>query len=277
MLTSTPAPENAAFRSDEHNSPKPYLSQLVDSQLEIAAMTHRGGRKENQDRYLVDTEHDLLMVADGVGGLRQGGLAAELACQSIQADVAQGLSLDRAVSRSSSAIAKEANLRGVIGGMGSTVVAVAWSGPRFRLVWVGDSSARGYWADCCYRLTRDHTEAAEWVTHGIQTEASALQPRKHVLTQALGITAAGELRPGRNEGVLRQGEWLMLASDGVTNALTADEIVAALSDAPSAETAAETLMQRTLHSQPTDNATFIIARWHGSGAEAVDLPRVYPE
>ena len=51
---------------------------MLAGQLE-AGMTHQGGRKENQDRFLIDAERQLLVVADGVGGLKEGGLAAELA------------------------------------------------------------------------------------------------------------------------------------------------------------------------------------------------------
>ena len=241
-------------------------------------MTHQGGRKENQDRFLIDPEQQLFIVADGVGGLKEGGLAAELACQSVHADLLAGLSLERAVSRSSAAIAKEATLRGVSGGMGSTIVAVQWSGTRFQLVWVGDSSARSYWSNCCHRLTRDHSEAAEWATQGIHTDSTAMgQPRKHVLTQALGVTTMGELRLGRNEGVLRHGEWLMLASDGVTNTLSPEDIVSCLDEAISLNAAAQSVMARTLESRPTDNVTLILARWLGPEGDVADLPRVYPD
>ena len=257
---------------------QPFHTQMLAGQLEVAGMTHQGGRKENQDRFLIDPEQQLLIVADGVGGLKEGGLAAALACQAVHADLLAGLPLERAVSRSSAAIAKEATLRGVIGGMGSTIVAVQWSEMRFQLVWVGDSSARSYWSDCCHRLTRDHSEAAEWATQGIHTESTAMaQPRKHVLTQALGVTTMGELRLGRNEGVLRHGEWLMLASDGVTNTLSPEEIASCLDDAASVNAAAQSVMERTLEARPTDNATLILARWLGPEGDVADLPRVYPD
>ena len=81
---------------------------MLSSKLDVAAMTHRGGRQENQDRFLVDSAHHLLLVADGVGGLKEGGLAAELACQSTHSNLLAGLPLESAVSGSSAAIAKEA-------------------------------------------------------------------------------------------------------------------------------------------------------------------------
>lgn len=226
----------------------------------------------------MDPAHHLLLVADGVGGLKEGGLAAELACQSTHSDLLAGLPLERAVSGSSAAIAKEARLRAVTGGMGSTIVAAQWSGSRFQLVWVGDSSARSYWEGCCYRLTRDHSEVAEWLSQGIQTESGVReQPRKHVLTQALGVTPVGELRLGRNQGVLRSGEWLMLASDGITNTLSAEEICSLLTVAANAKAATRKVMEATLAKRPSDNVTLILARWSGPDGDLADLPRVYPD
>lgn len=268
---------SSAYWSTEADSALPVHCDMVSAQLGVAACTHRGGRRENQDRFLIDATHNLIVVADGVGGLREGGLAAELACQTIHADVSAGLPLDRAVRRCSSVIAKEATLRGVVGGMGSTVVAMQWAGTRFQLVWVGDSSAQTYWEDCCHRLTRDHSEAAEWATQGIMTESAALgHPRKHVLTQALGVTAGNELRLGRNEGALRAGEWLLLSSDGVTNTLSVEEIASHLVGTENAEAGAQSLMASTLANQPKDNATLILGRWSGPSATPAELPRVYP-
>jgi serine/threonine protein phosphatase PrpC len=255
----------------------PVHCDMVSAQLAVLACTHRGGRPENQDRFLIDPKRNLLVVADGVGGLREGGLAAELTCKTIHSDVSAGLPLDRAVRRCSGVIAKEATLRGVVGGMGSTVVALQWQDARFQLVWVGDSSARTYWEECCHRLTRDHSEAAEWATQGILTESASLgHPRKHVLTQALGVTAGSELRLGRNEGVLRAGEWLLLSSDGVTNTLTSEEIAAQLDDTKNVEAAGRSLMESVLAGEPSDNATLVLGRWSGPSATPADLPRVYP-
>lgn len=272
-----PANPSAVQSSGVVDSDGPYHCQMLSSQLDVAAMTHRGGRQENQDRFLVDSAHHLLLVADGVGGLKEGGLAAELACQSTHSNLLSGLPLESAVSGSSAAIAKEATLRAVTGGMGSTIVAAQWSSSRFRLVWVGDSNARSYWTGCCYRLTRDHSEVSEWSSQGIHTESGASgQPRKHVLTQALGVTSAEELRLGRNEGVLRSGEWLMLASDGVTNTLSAEEICDLLTDTADAAAATRGIMEATLAKRPSDNVTLILARWSGPDGDLADLPRVYP-
>ena len=277
-MSALPANPHVAYFSGDAALDHTFHTDMVSGQLEVAGMTHQGGRKENQDRFLIDPEQQLLIVADGVGGLKEGGLAAELACQSVHVDLLAGLSLERAVSRSSAAISKEATLRGISGGMASTIVAVQWSEIRFQLVWVGDSSARSYWSDCCHRLTRDHSEVAEWASQGIHAESTAMgQPRKHVLTQALGVTTMGELRLGRNEGVLRSREWMMLASDGVTNTLSPEEIASCLDQAPSVKAAAQSVMERTLESRPTDNATLILARWLGPEGEVADLPRVYPD
>ena len=273
------------FCSGPENSQQPVVSLMAAGQLDVAALTHRGGRRENQDRFLLDADQNLIMVADGVGGLKEGGLAAEVGCKAIQADVAAGLPLDRAVSRASSAIAKEATLRGMRTQMGSTIVALQCVGARLQLVWVGDSSASAFWDGAAYRLTRDHTEAAEWITHGIHTESSVgasvgasvgTSGRRHVLTQALGVTPPAELRLGRNEGALRSGEWLVLASDGVTNVLDIDDLSVLIAGANDSASAAEAMMSAALERNPSDNATLVVAHWLGESGAVEDLPRVYP-
>jgi len=265
-----------AVLSDEHTA-APIVCRILGGDLEVAAMTHRGGRRENQDRFLMAPEQDLLIVADGVGGLRDGGLAATLACESILADVTAGLALDRAVSRASTAVAKESVTRGLSSGMGTTVVALRWRAARMELVWVGDSSARTYSDGACHHLTRDHTQVSEWTEQGILTESTASgHLNKHVLTQALGITVASELRLGRNGGALRQGEWIMLASDGVTNTLSASDISAVLDTSHDVKAATEALMRATLDRAPSDNVTMVLARWTGASGTAETMPRVYP-
>ena len=81
----------SAYLSTATEATLPIHCDMVSAQLTVSACTHRGGRRENQDRFLIDPQHNLLVVADGVGGLREGGLAAELACKTIQADVSAGL------------------------------------------------------------------------------------------------------------------------------------------------------------------------------------------
>ena len=274
-VSSTERPINPV--SSEEEATFTILSQpLAAGLLDVAAATHRGGRRENQDRYLVDADLNLMVVADGVGGLKEGGRAAELVCQSIQADVKEGLLLDDAVSRSTTVVASESEKLGVAGGMGSTVVAVLWQGARFELKWVGDSSARAYLGGAWRALTRDHSEASELVTQGILTESAAFtHPKKHVLTQALGITSSHQLRIGGNAGGLHHNEWLVLSSDGLTNALSNRDIAAVLGGANSAQAAASSLMDLALEMRPTDNVTLIAMRWLGPDSHPADAPRVY--
>ena len=224
----------------------------------------------------MDPDLNLMVVADGVGGLKEGSRAAELVCQSIQSDVKEGLLLDDAVSRSTTVVASESEKLGVARGMGSTVVVLRWQGARFELKWVGDSSARAYLGGAWRALTRDHTEASELVTQGILTESAAFtHPKKHVLTQALGITSSHQLRIGANAGGLHHNEWLVLSSDGLTNALSNRDIAAVLGGANSAQAAASSLMDLALEMRPTDNVTLIAMRWLGPDSHPADAPRVY--
>ena len=69
----------------------------------------------------------------------------------------------------------------------------------------------------------------------------------------------------------------MLASDGVTNTLSAEEICSLLTVAANAEAATRKVMEATLAKRPSDNVTLILARWSGPDGDPADLPRVYPD
>ena len=49
--------------------------------IENYVKTHIGQRDLNEDRYLVDEELGLYIVADGVGGLEKGEVASKLTLQ----------------------------------------------------------------------------------------------------------------------------------------------------------------------------------------------------
>ena len=68
----------------------------------------------------------------------------------------------------------------------------------------------------------------------------------------------------------------MLASDGVTNTLSAEEICDLLTDTADAAAATRGIMEATLAKRPSDNVTLILARWSGPDGDLADLPRVYP-
>lgn len=227
--------------------------------LNVTAISHPGMTgKNNEDRYgvsayTVDTESGtpslLAVVADGIGGHRAGEVAAEVAVETISAtiaasDASQPLQVLReAIVRAGQGINKLAEEDLNQRGMGSTC-ACAWIvDMRLYTAAVGDSRiylARG---NSILQLTTDHTWVQEAIDHGVLDPGEARShPNAHVIRRYLGSRQEVEpdvrlrLRPDEsdedaeaNQGMgLQPGDILLLCTDGLTDLVNDDEILAAL-------------------------------------------------
>lgn len=189
----------------------------------------------------------LLAVADGMGGHQAGEVASALALQTICAHVRKALA--PRPSRDEEAAAGEAAatldlshvlLEGIRAanrriyyrsrrrpewkGMGTTVTTVLIAGEEMFIGHVGDSRAYLLRGEEMAQLTVDHSLVGEMVQQGGLTEAEAMShPQRHLLTRALGVdreTPADIIR-----SPVRGGDVFVLATDGLTNLVSAEEIV----------------------------------------------------
>lgn len=230
------------------------------SHLHIAAITHPGMRgKNNEDRYAVsayqvgrrdDTPSLFGIVADGVGGHRAGEVAAEIAVEHISRRVAESDASDplntlrTAFLESSQAIYERSITADQLQGM-STTCACAWIiNDRLYIAAVGDSRIYLLREDRIQQLTTDHTWVQEAVDQGALTLEQARQhPNAHVIRRHLGSqqpsepdfrlrlrSAEKDLNAEANQGMrLHTGDRLLLCSDGLTDLVEDEEILAIFS------------------------------------------------
>jgi protein phosphatase len=115
-------------------------------------------------------------------------------------------------------------------GMGTTVVAAALDGSKLILGNVGDSRAYILQGEQCIQLTVDHSYVNELIRSGtltIETARTAdLRGMESVITRAIGV--APEVQPDFFSVDLKPGTGILLATDGLTRYLAADEIAAVL-------------------------------------------------
>src|SRR5688572_19438307 len=113
--------------------------------FESWAISHRGRVRElNEDRYLLEPELGLWVVADGMGGHDAGEVAsaeivsrvATVGIPSSHADQ-QARFVDRLSRANDEILAYSAERGGAVAG--STVVAVLTYGERYTCYWMGDS------------------------------------------------------------------------------------------------------------------------------------------
>jgi PPM family protein phosphatase len=228
--------------------------------ISVRAFGHTdvGQRSHNEDCFFVDVDAGLFAVADGVGGHQAGEIASALTCKVLERQVSRGSNLAQAIKVANvevfEAVAQELGRAG----MASTVVAAQFDGPAWKLAWVGDSRAY-LWDGQLGLLSRDHSLVESLVRTGqITLEEARRHPKKNVIDQAIGLQGEGNLRIGRNQGVLQPGQTLLLCSDGLNDVLDSDEISLILGSGGTLEDRCKLLVYSAVNGGGRDNTTVIL-------------------
>ncbi|MBP7241720.1 SpoIIE family protein phosphatase [Amaricoccus sp.] len=231
-----------------------------------AGFTHAGRRRStNEDAILTDPAGALWAVADGLGGLGHGDVAADIVIDAL-AGLPHGTDpseLEAALRSANAAIRRRARDDG-LGEMAATVVVAQIDGERAILAWAGDS--RGYLVRGGHaeRVTRDHSVVQELIDRGALSEADAeTHPQAHVVTRAVG--AGDRLDPDLREIALCAGDVLLLCSDGLTRCVADSELAATLARREPPESLARTLMIAALDRGAPDNVSVIVVRIEAAG------------
>ena len=203
----------------------------------------QGVRGNNEDFVIPgETGGRIYVLCDGMGGHGHGEVASEVVGTSVARFLEENLrsgecapellqeALDFAVERLNEADEYQDERR-----MGTTVVAVVVNEDGVLVGHVGDSR--------CYLLdesgskkfrTKDHSLVAEAVENEILTEEEAFNsPKKNVLTRSVQAGKEGRIEMtvdvlGSED--LKDGDMLLLCSDGVNDALRDTEIEAVMSE-----------------------------------------------
>lgn len=194
-------------------------------------------RAHNEDYFEVDPQHQLYVVADGMGGHSFGEVASQIAVNTIRDfierthdhDTTWPFAADSRLSRHSnllkmsvrlahekvlSAITRDPSLHG----MGTTVVGFLLEGATAAVAHVGDSRAYRWRDGRLDQLTQDHTWVHEQVMAGfLSKEQARAHPLKNVVTRALG--GESEVVVDVREIEVRPGDLYLLCSDGLTSML----------------------------------------------------------
>ncbi len=233
-----------------------------------AALTDVGLRRRvNEDRYALEADLGLYLVADGMGGHTAGQLASELAAEAvvntlrtlIDASASLTEKLRYSVSAANREILSTAEAKPELTGMGTTLVALLAGPDRIALAHVGDSRAYLVRGGRIRQLTDDHSLVAELVRRQeISERAARGHPHRHVLTRALGVRRSveadlAELTPAVDDT-------FVLCSDGLTTHVQDDEIAATVLGAAGLEGACDRLVDMANARGGEDNITVVLVR-----------------
>jgi protein phosphatase len=238
------------------------------------------GRKRtgNEDSFCLAPELGLFVVADGMGGHAAGEVASRLAVQTIQewmgkylrgeeaTQVGQPLAgcsrqanyLCSSIHLANRAIFDAAQERPEHAGMGTTLVAVLATGDCVVLAHVGDSRVYRSREDRMVQLSTDHSLVQQQVERGIISAAEAHDSQyRHLITRALGLKESVEVDVAEHD--TRAGDLWLLCSDGLSDLLEDEEMLAVMREYPDdLDKACQALVDLANYKGGDDNITVLL-------------------
>jgi serine/threonine protein phosphatase PrpC len=229
--------------------------------LRVGARSDVGRVREgNEDSYMVD--EPLYAVADGMGGHQGGEVASKLALEILgrltledSGDTAPNLA--DAVREANRAVLDKASTDPGLHGMGTTLTALVAGGNRVFLAHVGDSRAYLLRDGRMEQLTEDHTVVEGLVQEGRLTRQEAeIHPQRSILTRALGVD--GDVEVDERSQEVREGDRILLCSDGLTGMVPEQEIERVLAELEDPQRAADVLVDAANDAGGQDNITAVV-------------------
>jgi len=216
----------------------------------------------------------LLMLSDGMGGHAAGEVASATVIASLRAALQTAAPapteqrLEAAVRSANADVLAAAEVKGHHG-MGATLTAVLVERATAYIAEVGDSRAYLLRSGKLKQLTRDQSLVQMLVDQGLMAaEEAERSSRKNILLQAMGTT--DDVRAAIGQVQLRRGDRLLLCSDGISNAISHDELLEVLSVHGRPQSACAHLVQLANDRGGADNLTAMVALFDGSGLPAPD-------
>src|SRR5882672_8719375 len=247
-------------------------------------------REHNEDSFIVLTDHDLFIVADGMGGHRAGDVASRLATDTIaeffrttaSEDVTWPFHFDTSLSEvenrlltgiriANRQIFERSTKSRECRGMGTTVVGALFSPKKNRMYigHVGDSR--------CYRvrrgelrlMTRDHSLINDYLMAMPDlTEEQKSELPKNVITRALGMQDQVMVDLQADEAV--PGDVYLLCSDGLSGMIADDEILDILISTGDIGEGCRRLVARANEHGGEDNITAVLVRIDDGPSPKID-------
>jgi protein phosphatase len=235
-------------------------------------------REHNEDSFLVLRDHDLFIVADGMGGHRAGDVASRIATETMadffrstaNEDVTWPYHFDTALTEEENRLLTgirianrqifERSIRSrEFQGMGTTMVSALFSGRSGRLYigHVGDSR--------CYRvrggevrlMTRDHSLINDYLLAMPElTEEQKGELPKNVITRALGMQDHVVVDLQMDEP--QHGDVYVLCSDGLSGMVPDEDILDIVVSDAEPEEQCRKLIARANDNGGEDNVTAVV-------------------
>jgi len=237
-----------------------------------------GSQEPGHGRVQLGPRGLLLLVADGMGGAAGGRVASRLATSVIAGTLVQDWARERmlsparfaehlavAVRQANAGVLDRARVRPDLSGMGTTATVAGILDGFVYVAQVGDSRAYLIRSGKATQITRDQSMVQELVDQGAMTlEEAERSAHRSVLLQALG-TEPNVRVPLTFHG-LRDGDRLLLCSDGLSGPVTHGELESIAAGSPTPAEACRRLIYAANEAGGPDNITVVIADVSSGGA-----------
>jgi PPM family protein phosphatase len=221
----------------------------------------------------------LLVIADGMGGHAAGEVASSVAISALKDldNEVEGdeelpgntlvAALSAAIASANSALHDMSIEDPSTEGMGTTLTAMLWSGPKFALCHIGDSRAYLLRDGELAQITRDHTLVQSLVDDGRLSPAqAATHPQRSLIMRAL--QGSSEAEPDLSVREARAGDRYLLCSDGLTDVVSEETLHKVLAQPGDRDEIVTQLIDLAIRGGGPDNITCIIADVVDTAVEA---------
>ncbi len=227
-------------------------------------------RENNEDYFLVKPRKKLFIVADGMGGHSAGEVASLNATEAVNdyftSEILAAIKGDRikindelndCLYVANQKVLDLAENDPSYHGMGCTLVVALVERGALHIGHVGDTRAYLCDENGIKLLTTDHSKVMELVKAGQMTLAEARQsPLKNELSQAIGSPLS--IIPDYNYHDLKNGDKVLLCSDGLWDMLSDEEIHRVVKQSKPAQSICEELVQKANDAGGYDNITVVL-------------------
>ncbi len=230
-------------------------------------------RTRNEDTFLVNIEHGIFIVADGLGGHSAGDTAAQMAKELLpgiihrriveapapnsSGDRMIGATLAKAIEELSHLIREAGNRQVECKGMGTTVVAAVFTVRHVHIAHMGDSRAYLLRGDRVKRLTEDHSIVSLLVRQGeITPQEAESHPARGRLSRFAGME--GDVPAATTTIDLEAGDRILICTDGVWGGLPDAKVRAILMQGNTPEVTCGNLIEAGKQAGGQDNLTAVV-------------------
>jgi serine/threonine protein phosphatase PrpC len=235
--------------------------------------SRKGSRKINQDRIAYTYSRDalLLVVADGMGGHAGGEIAAQIGVRLFVERFQQEAKpilrnplrfLQETMLRAHAALGSYANQFSMLETPRTTCVAVIVQANHAYWAHVGDSRFYLFRQGSLIGATKDHSKVQYLVDQGvIPPDEVAVHPDRNKIFSCLGGLVDPVIDLSRRTP-LRNGDILVLCTDGLWSVMSQREIATHLTSTPILKTAPQMLREAEARGGADgDNLSAIVVRW----------------